>query len=192
MTDQRQNETAQRIMDAAELFTQTRGFNAFSYKDLQPQVGVKTSSIHYYFPTKQNLATALAERYIKRFFEALDEIDRKHKSPAVRLKAMGQIFIDVAAQDKLCLCNMLASDLLSIPAEGMEALRGFFEKAEKWIAKTITEGVEAGEFQSRLRPRHMAAYILAALEGGLLIARTRKDVGYVRAVLDQALAQLKK
>jgi TetR/AcrR family transcriptional regulator, transcriptional repressor for nem operon len=179
-------------MDAAERFTQTRGFNAFSYKDLQPEVGVKTSSIHYYFPTKQNLATALAERYIKRFFEVLDEIDRKHKSPAVRLKAMGQIFIDVAAEDKLCLCNMLAADLLSMPAEGMEALRGFFEKAEKWIAKTITEGVEAGELQSLVRPRHMAAYILAALEGGLLIARTRKDVGYVRAVLDQALAQLKK
>ena len=177
-------------MDAAELFTQTRGFNAFSYKDVQATVGVKTSSIHYYFPTKQNLATALAERYIERFLAVLDAIDRKHKSPAVRLQAMGQIFIDVAA-DKLCLCNMLASDLLSIPAEGMEALRGFFEKAEKWIAKTITEGVEAGEFQSRLRPRHMAPYILAALEGGLLIARTRKDVGYVRAVLDQALAQLK-
>ncbi len=79
-----------------------------------------------------------------------------------------------------------------IPAEGMEALRGFFEKAEKWVAKTTTEGVEAGEFQSRLRPRHMADYILAALEGGLVDRHTRKHDGYERAVLDQSLAQLKK
>ena len=177
-------------MDAAELFTQTRGFNAFSYKDLHRMVGVKTSSIHYYFPTKQNLATALAERYIERFLAVLDAIDRKYKSPAVRLQAMGQIFIDVAAQDKRCLGDMLASDLLSMPAEGMEALRGFLKKEEQWIAKTITAGVEAGEFPARLRPRPMAAYMLAALEGGVLIARTRKDVGYVRAVLDQALAHL--
>ena len=46
------NDTAHKILDVAEHFTQSLGFNAFSYKDIQENVGIKTSSIHYYFPTK--------------------------------------------------------------------------------------------------------------------------------------------
>ncbi len=33
----------------------TRGCNGFSYRDLAEHVGVKTSSIHYYFPGKDDL-----------------------------------------------------------------------------------------------------------------------------------------
>ena len=69
---------AQKILDVAESFTQTRGFNAFSYKDIQAEVGVKTSSIHYYFPTKQDLAAAMTERYTDRFLQLLNYINEKN------------------------------------------------------------------------------------------------------------------
>ena len=39
----------QLLAHALELI-QRRGYNGFSYRDLAELVGVKTSSIHYYFP----------------------------------------------------------------------------------------------------------------------------------------------
>ena len=65
------NKTAHKVLDVAEELIQKRGFNAFSFKDLQERVGIKTSSIHYYFPTKQELASALIERYSESFKDQL-------------------------------------------------------------------------------------------------------------------------
>ncbi len=181
------NDTAHRILDVAEGLTQTQGFNAFSYKDIQAELGIKTSSIHYYFPTKSDLATAMVDRYIERFLEALEEIDQKHKTGLAKLQAMGRIFVGVAAAQKLCLCGMLTSDVLSLPQDGLNELRRFYKETERWIMKAITQGINDGELKDSTSLEDTAAHLLAALEGGMLVARVRKDSGYMQAVLDQAL-----
>jgi len=43
------------ILTVAEGLIQSQGYNTFSYRDIANQVGVKTSSIHYHFPTKADL-----------------------------------------------------------------------------------------------------------------------------------------
>ncbi len=186
------NETAHKILDVAESFTQTQGFNAFSYKDIQAEVGVKTSSIHYYFPTKQDLAAAMAERYIERFLKALDGLDRKNITGFEKLSTVGGIFVDVAEAQKLCLCGMLTSDILSLPADGLSELKRFYKETERWMARAIAQGIEEGDFKESLPVEDTAACLLATLEGGILIARARTDGGYMQTVLDQALAALKK
>lgn len=57
------NETAHKLLDSAERYTKSQGFNAFNYQDLQNEVGVKASSIHSHFPTKKDLALTLTARY---------------------------------------------------------------------------------------------------------------------------------
>lgn len=185
------NDTAHQILDAAEKFTQTRGFNAFSYKDLQAEVGVKTSSIHYYFPTKQHLASFMAARYTDRFLKALQEIDARYKSSSERLTAIGQIFVDVAHSDKLCLCGMLTSDLLSLPDDARGELLKFFQDTEVWLAKTIRRGIVDREFRQNIQPEQAAAHLVATLEGAMMISRTRKEAEYMEAILHQSLSYLK-
>ena len=46
---------ATHILDVAQQLIQTRGYNAFSYADIASQVGIRTATIHYYFPTKADL-----------------------------------------------------------------------------------------------------------------------------------------
>ena len=48
------------IMDAAERRMRSGGFNGFSFRDIADDVGVKSSSVHYHFPTKDAL---VAEAY---------------------------------------------------------------------------------------------------------------------------------
>jgi len=181
---------AHKILDVAESFTQTHGFNAFSYKDIQAEVGVKTSSIHYYFPTKQDLAVAMTERYTDRFLQLLNDIDEKHSKASIKLAAVGQIFVDLAKTGKLCLCCMLSSDILSIPQEGLEKLRIFFKETEAWITKIIMQGIEDGDFKSSLQTKNAAAYFLATLEGGILLTRVHKNASYMKIIATEAMSHL--
>ena len=56
------NDTRQTIMNAARATVQARGYNALSFRELAKEVGIKSASIHYYFPTKGDLGAALASR----------------------------------------------------------------------------------------------------------------------------------
>ncbi|MFY1975969.1 TetR/AcrR family transcriptional regulator, partial [Achromobacter dolens] len=49
--------------------------NGFSYRDLAEHVGVKTSSIHYYFPGKDDLLYEAVEAYSARALASVRSID---------------------------------------------------------------------------------------------------------------------
>ncbi len=185
------NNTAHKILDSAEYYTQTRGFNAFSYKDIQHEVGVKTSSIHYYFPTKQDLALHMVNRYIGRFEALLKTIAQEQDSGIEQLTALSEIFTENLAAGKYCLCGMLSSDLDTLPESAKEKLCHFFNLNEIWIANAIQLAQEQGDVNASLEPRTTAAHFLATLEGGMLIARARGRVKYLEVVITQSLILLR-
>ena len=186
------NDTAHKVLDVAEHYTQTRGFNAFSYKDIQHEVGVKTSSIHYYFPTKHDLAMAMTERYVERFCLQLDEITASHSRGIDQVAALGATFIDVLGQGKLCMCGMLASDILGMPDNVTGRVYEFFTKVESWLVNAITLAKKQQDIHNAIVPENAAPHFLAALEGGMLIARTQQKPDYLHIVTKEALAQLKR
>ncbi|GAA6154277.1 TetR/AcrR family transcriptional regulator [Pseudoteredinibacter isoporae] len=185
------NETAHKVLDVAERYTQTRGFNAFSYKDLQREVGVKTSSIHYYFPTKQDLAFSMTERYIEHFRCRLDDIAQQRSQGIARLEALGQLYVSVVKEGKFCMCGMLASDMLALPDEVNDKLVEFFQLMENWVTVSIELGKEQGHIKDTINCRPAAAHFLAALEGGMLIARSKKRPEYFEDIISEALMQMK-
>ena len=65
----------EQVLDLAQSLIQLRGYNAMSYRNLADEIGVKTASIHYYFPTKEDLGLALLKRYRLAFKNALAGID---------------------------------------------------------------------------------------------------------------------
>ncbi|EQD50561.1 transcriptional regulator, TetR family, partial [mine drainage metagenome] len=49
-----QKNMEEKIIDVAQQLVQSRGFNAFSYRDLADRISIRTASIHYYFPKKDD------------------------------------------------------------------------------------------------------------------------------------------
>ena len=66
--------TQKAILAAAARLVRRRGYNAVSYYDLSRSVGVTTATIHYYFPTKADLATAAIQRYTHALEQQLQAI----------------------------------------------------------------------------------------------------------------------
>ena len=185
------NETAHKILDVAERYTQTRGFNAFSYKDIQNEVNIKTSSIHYYFPTKQDLAMAMATRFNEQLKINLKESAEKYSSSIERLEVFNAAHVEIVAQDKFCLCGMLASDAHGLSEIVRSKLDEFFNIVETWLTDAFQLGKEQNKIKNNINARETASIYLATVEGGMLIARARKQPEYLANILTEALNQLK-
>jgi TetR/AcrR family transcriptional repressor of nem operon len=148
----------------------TRGYNGFSYRDLAELVGVKTSSIHYYFPTKEDLALAAVQAYAGNIGDIMRGMDvngplkeQIEKYLALWRKNLGT--------SRVCLCGMLAAEATSLPQNVLTALQAFYSMHEAWITQRLERAVAEKGVQLPAAPSVYAMTILGALQSGLISAR---------------------
>jgi AcrR family transcriptional regulator len=55
--------TVEVLLDAAEKRIRKCGYNAVSFRDLAVDADIKSASVHYHFPRKEDLGLALVQRY---------------------------------------------------------------------------------------------------------------------------------
>ncbi len=186
------SDTKSQILDSAERLTKLKGFAAFSYRDIAKEVEIKSSSIHYYFPTKSDLAEALVERYTAAFSDNFDSISEQVSSGYDRLKVLFRNIDSVSGvENNLCLCGMLSSDIYTISGQGKTKLNQFFVMFENWLEQALKVGIEDGSILASVRPKSTAVEIVASIEGAMLIARVRSNECYLRDTLDVTLARLR-
>lgn len=156
------------ILNAAETRIRVAGFHGFSFREIAADVGIKSASVHYHFPTKADLGAAAADRYRERFLTALG--DPRDDSPLlVKLDGLAALFRNALVVDgQMCLCGALGAEIDGLPPPVAEGAARFFRETLAWIeAALATEGITTS--------RRLAVQILALLEGGLLAARALDD-----------------
>lgn len=178
------------ILDTAQHLAQERGFNAFSYADLAEAVGIRKASIHHHFPSKEDLELELVRRYTTEFAEQLASISRGSKSAEERLRHYCQLYTETLAGGGICLCGMMASDLMALPASVRQPLNDFFVAQADWLSGVLAQGQAEGEFRFNASPAIKARTLLAALQGGLVVARAQADTRMFSELVDDLLAGL--
>jgi TetR/AcrR family transcriptional repressor of nem operon len=169
------------ILDVAEQLAQTRGYNGFSYADVAAQLGVTKASLHYHFPSKAHLGSALIDRYRLTFGGALEAIDRETANPSEKLRRYVDLYDSVLRNDRMCLCGMLAAEYATLPAAMREGLTAFFDANELWLTALLEGGVRSGLFVLAEPPNARARMLLGALEGAMLVARSYGDAHRFRS-----------
>ena len=182
-------DTATRILDVAQKLAQTRGYNAFSYADIAEQVGIRTASIHYYFPSKGDLGRALIRGYQRTLEQGLAQIDRMTEDPRQKLRRYSEIFGETMLHgERMCLAGILAADILTLPSEIRDEVRAWFRLNERWLARVLDAGRTRGLLRFTGSPEVEARLLVASLEGALLVARTYGDVERYRQLAEKLLA----
>ncbi len=169
-------DTRTRILDLAEELTQTKGFNGFSYLDLAAGVGVKSSSIHYHFKAKADLALALVERLREMQQVATQDLDTNMDSPNERLQGLIRYFEGYVQSDKICMCGMMAAEFASVSPDVHRALAFYFRETQKWL---VQQFIELGHSD----PQQSALSFLSALQGSHLLARVEGDPALISRAL---------
>ena len=171
------------IMDAARATVQARGYNALSFRELAKEVGVKSASIHYHFPTKGDLGAALARRYTEDAIHYLDGLLAAFPNPHACLQEYPKVFRAALANDnRMCLCGIMAAERHDLPAEVRTEVDRFTEVNVRWLVKVLS--LPSHKTRNKEKAEQRALAIFAAIEGAQLIARGRGDT----TLFDQSIA----
>lgn len=100
------SDTIERIIQSAENQARTGGYHGFSFREIAKDIGIKSASIHYHFPTKTDLAAELAKRYTEKFNGHLQAISDTDKGLEEQLSSYTALFYHAIKNDqKMCLCG---------------------------------------------------------------------------------------
>ena len=168
----RNTNTKRAIMDLAETFIQDKGFNGFSYAHIAKELDVKNAAIHYHFPTKEELACAVIQRYRDRFQLWINNSRIKDLSSEEKLDWFFSIYTNTRADNgKVCLAGSLETEFNSLPAALQAQTESLTRELLTWLQITLQEGREAEVFHFSGDPANKAALILSSLQGALQMAR---------------------
>jgi TetR/AcrR family transcriptional repressor of nem operon len=161
------SDVAAAIMDAAERRMRKGGFNGFSFREIAADVRVKSSSVHYHFPTKEDLAAAVIKRYTAETAAFIDRELAKDPNPVkVWIKAFRGT---LHSEDRMCPCAVLGASSMDLPPEVSAEVKKFFKMCHD---KLVEEGLSSDE----------ASQLLATITGALVVANAVSDF----AVYDRA------
>jgi len=183
--------TASRILDSAEQLVQRRGYNAFSYADVAAELHITKAALHYHFAGKAELGEALLTRYATRFAEALDAIDAKPAAAPRKLVAYADLYLDVLQRRRMCLCGMLAAEFQTLPASMQAIVVEFFNDQEAWLASVLEQGRQEGTVSFEGSTSEAARFVVATLEGAMLVARPFGDVARFQEATKSLIAGLR-
>ena len=171
------------ILAEAERLIRTRGYAAFSYADLAEAAAITKASVHYHFPSKEDLISVLLEAYLVRFQAALAEISSHHDGLPGRLNAYAHLFLDGFEQGMLPLCGALSAERSALPPALQPRIHDFFQIHLDWLHTVLEEG--------SIHPPHaIALLLLSTLEGGSFVGWAMSDKTRVLAAFSTALDTL--
>ncbi len=147
----------------------SRGFNAFSFKDISREVGIANASIHYYFATKTDLGLAVVQAHIKEL-EKLKE-NNSERDPWTKLNAFFNIYCNAQADKRVCIAGTLLTDLPSIDTPIRDELNKLVTAIFAWLISILEEGRRKKVFYFSSAPRTKALMIITNLMAGLQISR---------------------
>lgn len=167
-------------MAAATKVAQARGYNGLNFRDLAEDVGIRAASIYYHFPSKGDLATAVAKRYWEDSAAFLETLLAAASDPAAALHRYPETF-RWALQDenRMCLCSFMASEYDDLPQPVRIEVQNFADVNVAWLSKVLS----AANLVSSKESEHQARAIFAAVTGAQLMARSRSDIALYDAVI---------
>ena len=172
-------DTRTQLLDCAEAQIRQRGYHAVSFRELADTLGIKSASVHYHFPQKEDLGLALVERYRDRFFSALNEADPGAAHWQGRIAAFrGAYRTAFTAEERICLCGMLGAESGGLPPRLAEAVGGFFQANIQWLTPAMDPDLPVEKQTMR------ATAIVSALQGAMMLAVATGDLKLFDQTLD--------
>jgi TetR/AcrR family transcriptional repressor of nem operon len=187
-------DTRTQILDTAQELIQRVGVNAMSYQDISETVGIRKASIHYHFPTKDDLVAVLLDRYNDYFLRLVDGIIAQPDSAEIKLRRYCSLFeatLSSGDGDKACLYGMVGAELATLKHSLAERVTAFYHHNEERLIQILNQGKESGDFGFVGDVRAMAMLIFSLLEGGFLVARAHGGATQYRTLVEQLMRLVK-
>ncbi|MGU3435984.1 TetR/AcrR family transcriptional regulator [Actinomycetes bacterium M1A6_2h] len=175
------------IVDAAAAMMYDRGVAATSLDDVLVASGTGKSQLYHYFDGKSDLVVAVIERQLEVVLAAQPELSGVGTMPGIRAWAAAVVARHSARGGPFaCPLGSLAAELKNDDTF-RPVLDAAFRRWELPLAEGLRSMQSRGELAVDADADHLAAMLIAGLQGGMLLGRIAGDVGPLRDLLDAAL-----
>lgn len=167
----------ERILETAERLARSAGYGEVTYREIAKDIGIKSASVHYHFPTKAELGVALVEVYSARFRDRLAAIDQSDVEQAI--EAFVALYKEaLVLGESICLCAVLGAEAIGLPAEINAQTSDFFEMNIQWLKELFEKHlVDDGA--------DLATIVVSSLEGAMIIASVKSDRGIFARIANE-------
>lgn len=171
----------ERILAVATRMAQAHGYGGLSVRALADEVGIKAASLYYHFPSKADLAAAVARRYWEDSVVALDALAAGAADPVASLRQYPQTFRQSLENDnRMCLSSFMAAEFDDLPANVQHEVKAFADVNVAWLVRQLVAADLAPPAQAPAR----ASAIFAAVAGAQLMARGRADLALFDTLIE--------
>lgn len=174
--DYNKNEISAQIIYHSRRLFEKGGIRSFSYKDLSKLVGIKTSSIHYYFPSKQDLVHALVLDYREELMSKWNEIDKSGTDAKSKITSYLDDYAGyIKDTNYASFCTMLVSSFDNLNTEVKEEVARLFRDHINFLAGLLRKGKEVKLVFFDEDPQQLAELIISLVEGASILSKATGD-----------------
>ena len=151
-----------RILDVAEALFQERGYTAVAMREIAEAAGIRTASLYYHFPSKEELFVSVRERMFERHGIGLqDALDQAGEELRSQLLAVADWFL---SQPPLNFLSMMQADMPSLSESAKLRLSRSVNQA---IFEPIERAFTTAQANHQIRnvqPKLLVGFVLSVLE----------------------------
>jgi TetR/AcrR family transcriptional regulator, transcriptional repressor for nem operon len=179
--------TRRRIVEVAARLMYANGADGTSLDHVCAEAKVSKSQLYHYFADKDALVREVIAAQTERVLAAQEPVLGKLDSAAA-LRTWAETILGLnRGMTSGCPLGSLANELASqSEATRVQLVAGFDAWAER-LSRGFAVMQSRGELSPSARPRDLAISVLAAVQGGLLLAKTTHSTAPLALALDMAL-----
>ena len=163
------------------------GYAGASLSDIMAATGLEKGGIYNHFRSKEELALESFDYAIRVVGRAMLEAVRDHKPGLDQLAALLEYYVAYVLDPPVAggcpLLNTAVESDDANPALRLHALKGM-RRLERFVGGMLADAKAAGQLRAGLDLEETATFLVASLEGGVMLSRLYGDVGRMRAVVD--------
>src|SRR6266568_3094979 len=185
--------TRDQILDAAGRLIHLQGYHCTSLDDVLRESGVGKGNFYYYFKSKEDLGYAIIDRVMRGFIERT--LEPVFSDPLGDPVAQIHMFLDRVLENQRqrncvggCPIGNLASELSDVHEGFRRRLAEIFVQWRETLARTLRRGQAAARLSADCDPDGLAHFLVASLEGAILMSKMTKDI----TVMEQCVDELKR
>lgn len=180
-------------MQAAADLMYVKGVNATTLDDVRAASGTSKSQLYHHFREKDALVREVIAFQSRKVLEREQQhLQRLHSFRG--LQRWRNVLVQLNGLQNGahgCVLGSMANEVADQDEEARSALAGTFATWQGLIADGLRRMQDEGSLRSDADPGNLAAGLMAALQGGYLLAQTEHDVRPMEVALDMALDHVK-
>jgi AcrR family transcriptional regulator len=181
--------TRARIVDTAGRLVYERGVGETSLDDIMALAGVSKSQLYHYFADKDALVLEVIRNQLRTIVESQHKQLLEIGSWAGLKRWRDHLVIGTRENEGAggCPLGSLVAELADRSETAREVLAACFGEWESYLRRGFTAMQQDGKLVADADPEELASTVMAALQGGLLLAQTRRSERPLELALDMAL-----